>query len=100
MSASLITASILNADLAAISAEVRRIREDVTVADIIASHEEYDGAEAGEISIRFIAALQAHDTETEYQLWRAAHDIDRARPFGPRLVDELDALFICFARAA
>ncbi|MFF1499732.1 hypothetical protein ACFVZR_07610 [Streptomyces sp. NPDC058316] len=100
MSPYLMTADIFNADLATVSAGVRQIREDVKVADITASHEEHDGAEASEITVRFIAALQARDTETEFQLWRQAHDIDSAQPFGPRLIDELDALSTRFTRAA
>jgi hypothetical protein len=91
---------LFNADFATFSADIRQLRQDVIVADISASQEEIDGAEASEISVRFIAALQSHDTETEFLLWQRAHDIDAAQPFGPRLVDELDALSTRFARAA
>jgi hypothetical protein len=84
--------ALFSGDLAAISASIRNVRRDVLVADIAASHEEYDGAEASEIVTRFVTALADHDTEVEYQLWRRAHEIDAAQPFGPRLVDELDAL--------
>ena len=83
---------LFSGDLAAISAGIRNIRQDVLVADITASHEEHDGAEASEIVTRFVKALADHDTETEFLLWRRAHEIDAAQPFGPRLVDELDAL--------
>ncbi|WP_405944727.1 hypothetical protein [Streptomyces sp. NBC_00932] len=91
---------LFSADLATISSDVRQLRSDLQVADIAATHEEHDGAEASEITTRFVAALRAHDTETEFELWRQAHDLDRAQPFGPRLVDELDALSTRFAQAA
>lgn len=92
--------SLFSGDLAALSAEMRQLRADARIADIAASHEEHDGAEGSEIVVRFVAALSGRDSETEFALWQRAHELDAAQPFGPRLVDELDALSGRFGQAA
>lgn len=95
-----VTSSLFSGDLATVFGSVRQLRADVLVADIAASHEEHDGAEASEISTRFIAALQSGDSRAEFELWDLARDYDQAQPFGPRLVDELDALAARFTPIA
>ncbi|WP_406325833.1 hypothetical protein OG784_12900 [Streptomyces sp. NBC_01617] len=90
MSVSLITTGIFNADMAAISAEVRQIREAVLVADISLAREEADGIEPSEIVTRYIAARGDHSTR--HWLRGLAKEHDAAQRFGPRLIDELNEL--------
>lgn len=92
--------SLFSGDLAAISADLRQLRAEVLIDDIAASHEAHDGVEGSEIVVRFVAALSRRDSETEFVLWQRAHELDAAQPFGPRLVDELDALSGRFGQAA
>ncbi|MEU0354938.1 hypothetical protein [Streptomyces cyaneofuscatus] len=81
-----------SADLAATFGTVRQLREEVLVADITASYEEHDALGAAEITTRFVAAVRAGDRQAEYRLWEQAREYDRAQPFGPRLVDQLDGM--------
>lgn len=81
-----------SADLATTFGTVRQLREEILVADITASHEEHDALGAAEITTRFVAAVRAGDRLAEFELWELAREYDRAQPFGPRLVDELDGL--------
>ncbi|NUP16494.1 MAG: hypothetical protein HOZ81_10390 [Streptomyces sp.] len=90
---------LFSGDLAAISTQMKQIREDVLVADIEMAREEAEGVSPEEISARYVAARGDH----RVQAWlrRLAVEADAAQPFGPRLIDELDTLdALSFSAAA
>ncbi|MFE7398822.1 hypothetical protein [Streptomyces sp. NPDC057557] len=91
--------NLFNADLPTFSAGVREMRQMLTVADVRAAHEEFDGADGSEVVVRYLAAQKAGDTATLQALWEQAEDIDAAQPFGPRMVDQLRGLQLYTAAA-
>ncbi|MFB6776523.1 hypothetical protein ACFCX0_03620 [Streptomyces sp. NPDC056352] len=91
--------NVFNADLATATASIREMRKILTVADVAAAHEEFDGADGSEVVVRYLAARKAGDTATLRALWEQAEDIDRQQPFGPRVVDQLRGLQLYAAAA-
>ncbi|MCX5137604.1 hypothetical protein OOK06_36665 [Streptomyces sp. NBC_00340] len=83
---------VFSADVAAFSDEVREIRASLRVEQIDASWEAIRDDEGAELLLRAIAADRANDTPALVAIFDRAEEIDAAQKFGPRLVDQLNAL--------
>jgi hypothetical protein len=83
---------LFDADLRTVSATVREISAGIRAAQIDDSWESVRGDEGAELLLRALAADKADDTPTLVAIFDRAEEIDKAQPFGPRLVDQLTAL--------
>ncbi|MEU1497304.1 hypothetical protein [Streptomyces sp. NPDC005732] len=71
---------------------VREICSSLRVEQIDASWEAVRGDEGAKLLLRAIAADRANDMPALVAIFDRAEEIDATQPFGPRLVDQLNAL--------
>jgi hypothetical protein len=83
---------VFDADLRTVSSTVREISAGLRATQVDDSWEAIRGDEGAELLLRAIAADRANDTPALVAIFDRAEEIDKAQPFGPRLVDQLTAL--------
>lgn len=81
---------VFSGDAATIHAEVRELRAHLIATDMGVMWDEKRGLSSGEIVTRYVAARGDHGMRHWLRGLGAEHDA--AQPFGPRVVDELDAI--------
>ncbi|MDX3329778.1 hypothetical protein PV405_34895, partial [Streptomyces sp. ME02-6979-3A] len=91
--------NLFSGDLATISTEIKKLREDILIADIDLAHQEAEGIAPEEIVTRYVEARGIYGIQK--WLRDLAAEYDAAQPFGLRLIDELDTLdALSFSAAA
>ncbi|OQQ13000.1 hypothetical protein B0675_39985 [Streptomyces sp. M41(2017)] len=83
---------VFDADLRTVSSTVREISAGLRATQVDDSWEAVRGDEGAELLLRAIAADRSNDSPTLAAIFDRAEEIDAAQPFGPRLVDQLNAL--------